>query len=93
MDTSGILIEEKADGSIRVGYVDYGVDFFGGRDYESFYDLDSENAQKLRAYFNKLGFPDLLSGLKAVVGENFSDKKFCDCCKEADATYKHTSWS
>lgn len=83
MDTSGILLEEKEDGSIKVGYVDYDVGFFGGRDYESFYDLDKENADKLRAYLVGLGFSDLLKGLTAVVGANFNDKKFQDCCEDA----------
>lgn len=93
MDTSGILLEEKADGSIQVGYVDYNVGFFGGGDYESFYNLDKDNAERLRTYLRELGFFDLRKGLTAVVGENFNDKKFQDCCKEANVQYQHTSWS
>ena len=30
--TSGLLLTENADGSLRVEYVDYGVGFFGGGD-------------------------------------------------------------
>ena len=92
MDTSGILLEEYADGSISVGYVDYGVEFFGGDDFESFYKLNKENADKLKAYINRLGFTDLLKGLTAVVGERFSDKKFRDCCAVAGAEYEHITW-
>ena len=93
MDTSGILLEEKADGSIQVGYVDYNVGFFGGRDYESFYNFDKDNADKLRAYLAKLGFSDLLKGLTAVVGVNFDEKKFQALCNDARVIYEHISWS
>lgn len=93
MDTSGLLLEQKANGSIIVGYVDYNVDFFGGRDYERFYMLDRENADKLRAYLAERGFSDLLKGLTAAVGSNFSDEKFRDCCEKANVKYEQTSWS
>ena len=93
MDTSGLLLEEIADGSIRVGYVDYCVDFFGGRDFESFYTLDKENADKLRAYLLGRGYPNFQSGLTDIVGEKFSDKKFRDLCAVAGVEYSHTTRS
>lgn len=92
MNTSGILLEENADGSIRIGYVDYNVEFFGGGDYESFYTLDKENADKLKTYVSRLGFADFLKGLTSVVGERFSDRKFQDCCAVAEAKYEHITW-
>lgn len=93
MDTSGILLEEEDDGSIRVGYVDYNVDFFDGEDYESFYALDKENADKLRAYLLGRNYSDLQKGLVAIVGEKFSDKKFQDLCAVADIEYDHITRS
>ena len=93
MATSGILLNEMDDGSISVGYVDYNVEFFGGRDYESFYRLDKENADKLRAYLKGKGYRDLKEGLIIEVGKNFSDSKFCELCKKENIVYQYTSWS
>lgn len=46
--TSGFWLNEKDDGSISIGYEDYDVSEFGGSDYEQTYNLDSENALKLK---------------------------------------------
>lgn len=41
------IIYSKNDGSIRVEVVDFEVEEFGGHDWESWYDLTKENAEKL----------------------------------------------
>ena len=91
--SSGMLLTENKDGSIIVGYVDYGVEFFGGRDYESFYELDRENADKLRAYFTDAGYANLKDGLIDKVGKNFNDSEFFKLCNTLGIKYKHTTWS
>ena len=90
--TSGVLVEDKPNGGLRIGYVDYGTEFFGGRDYESFYNFDKENADKLRAYFTEHGYKNLQEGLESIVGKQFDDKKFTDLCKSIGAKYEHISW-
>ncbi len=51
--TSGLLFTQNKDGSIRLEVIDYGVEEFGGRDWESWYDL-SKKTQKfcLKNYKN-----------------------------------------
>lgn len=92
LKSSGILLTERKDGSIIVGYVDYEVEFFGGRDYESIYDLNKENADKLRTYFTHLCYPTLKDGLVDKVGKNFSDSEFCKLCDMLGVKFKHNTW-
>lgn len=42
MRTSGLLFTHYPDGSASLGFEDYGVEIFGGADYEVTYLLDSE---------------------------------------------------
>ena len=51
LQTSGLLLTINEDGSIRVEYEDYDTPM--GGDYSSMYDLDSENANKLRKLMMK----------------------------------------
>ena len=92
-NSSGMLLTENKDGSIIVGYVDYDVEFFSGRDYESFYKLDKENADKLREYFTNAGYANLKDGLTDKLGKNFNDSEFCKLCDTLEIKYVHTTWS
>lgn len=46
--TSGFRLQEENDGSIVIGYEDYGVNEFACGDFEQTYSLDSENALNLK---------------------------------------------
>ena len=46
LQTSGLLLSEYEDGSIKVEYEDYDTKL--GGDFSSMYDLDKENADLLR---------------------------------------------
>ncbi|MGN1103565.1 MAG: hypothetical protein ACI4QI_01690, partial [Candidatus Coproplasma sp.] len=66
--TSGLLFTQKDDGSIRVGVVDFEVGEFGGRDWESWYDLNKENADVLFSELKKLHSGDFKQMLIAEFG-------------------------
>ena len=51
LETSGLLFTENKDGSILVEYEDYDTQM--GGDYSSIYNLDKENADKLRKLLKK----------------------------------------
>ncbi len=91
--TSGLLLTENADGSLRVEYVDYGVGFFGGGDYEVWYTIDTENAQKLRDYLSqKRAKGTLQEQMKAEFGKNLSEKKFQGVCRRLGVELERNSW-
>ena len=46
--SSGLMLEEKEDGSIHIEVDDYNVDSLGGRDFECHFTLDKENAELLK---------------------------------------------
>ena len=72
LQTSGLLLTINEDGSIRVEYEDYDTPM--GGDYSSMYDLDSENANKLKKLMRKKH--PLLSFKNALiweVGKNLND--------------------
>ena len=91
LQTSGLLLTINEDGSIRVEYEDYDTPM--GGDYSSMYDLDSENADKLRKLMKKKH--PLLSFKNALiweVGKNLNDEKFQKLMDKNDIKYTHTTW-
>lgn len=94
--TSGLMIAEKEEGGLRLEYVDYNVGFFGGADFEGWYDLDGENAEKLRNALNGK-YPSLAGDLdaqaRAAFGDGFDDRKFLDFCAEHGITAEKGAWS
>ena len=91
LDTSGLLLTENTDGSIRVEYEDYGTSL--GGDYSSMYDLDKENAMKLKKIMRKkYPFLSLKKALILKVGKNLNDEKFVKLLKENNIEYTHTTW-
>lgn len=91
LQTSGLLLTINEDGSIRVEYEDYDTPM--GGDYSSMYDLDSENANKLRKLMKKkhplLSFKN---SLILEVGKNLNDEKFQKLMDKNDIKYTHTTW-
>ena len=91
LQTSGLLLTINEDGSIRVEYEDYDTPM--GGDYSSMYDLDSENANKLKQLMKKKH--PLLSFKNALiweVGKNLNDEKFQKLMEKNDIKYTHTTW-
>lgn len=91
LQTSGLLLTINEDGSIRVEYEDYDTPM--GGDYSSMYDLDSENANKLKKLMKKKH--PLLSFKNALiceVGKNLNDEKFQKLMEKNDIKYTHTTW-
>lgn len=80
--TSGFWLNEKDDGSISIGYEDYGVSEFGGGDYEQTYNLDCENALKLKHALQVTYNGSLKEMIEAAFGIEFSDRKFWSLCRE-----------
>ena len=91
LQTSGLLLTINEDGTVRVEYEDYDTPM--GGDYSSMYDLDSENANKLRKLMKKKH--PLLSFKNALiweVGKNLNDEKFQKLMDKNDIKYTHTTW-
>lgn len=92
--TSGLLLTENEDGSLRVEYVDYGVGMFGGGDYEVWYTVEKEDADKLRAYLNeKYQGGTLKEKMKKEFGNDLSETKFNALCKELGVEITRNSWT
>jgi hypothetical protein len=92
--TSGLLFTQKENGAICVMVVDYGVEEFDGRDWESWYDLDKGNADRLSAELKKMHSGTLEQMLKEEFceGADFSLYKFERYCREHGIAYRHESW-
>lgn len=90
--TSGFWLNEKDDGSISIGYEDYGVSEFGGGDYEQTYNLDCENALKLKHALQVTYNGSLKEMIEAAFGKELSDRKFWSLCRENNIKYSQSSW-
>ena len=90
--TSGVWVEKKG-GKISIGYEDYGVDMFGGGDFEKTYYLDKENSKKLIAALKKEYKGKLQKMIEDAFGKNFSDPDFWDFCKSNGIEYTSSTWS
>ncbi len=91
-DTSGLMFTQNEDGSIRVEVVDYDVEFFGGSDWESWYDLTKENADILYNELKKLHTGDFEAMLIAEFGDIFRTDDFESFCEEHGIKYNHGTW-
>lgn len=90
--TSGLLFTQNNEGSIRVEVVDYGVEEFGGRDWESWYELNKVNAEKLYTELSKIHSGTLKEMLILEFGERFNTLGFEKFCKEHNVEYSHMTW-
>ena len=89
MRTSGwLLFTHYPDGSASLGYGDYGVEIFGGADYEVPYLLDKANFNKL---LNSLG-TSIDKNTKNVLiekfGERFDSNQFEQFCEHHAIVFK-----
>ena len=91
--TSGLMFTQNENGSIRVEVVDYGVEEFGGSDWESWYDLTKENADLLFNELRKLHSGAFKEMLIAQFGKNFDMSAFEKFCSEHNIAYSHMTWS
>ena len=91
-DTSGLLLYENADGSMELGYCDYGVGEFNGGDYDVTYRIDKGNADKLREYFSKKKGGSLKEKMVAEFGKNLSEEKLRKALKKLGVDYIRDSW-
>ena len=89
--TSGFWVEQK-NGMISIGYEDYGVSEFGGRDFEKTYYLDEENSRKFEIALEKEYRGSLEEMIEAAFGKNFNDPAFWDFCKKNGIEYSSSTW-
>ncbi len=85
-NSSGLILNED-NNTVSLGYVDYDVSEFGGRDYECFYELDSENAALLRAALQKAFEGDLFDMCVQAFSIKFSNLRFEAFCSENGISY------
>lgn len=91
-DTSGLLLTEYDIGSIRVEVVDYGISEYGGADLEMWYNIDSENAKKLKEQLSKLHCGPLEEMLIAEFGKEFNMREFNKFCAENGIKFSFDTW-
>ena len=91
--TSGLMCTRYKNGSVRLEVVDYAVDMFGGRDWESWYELDKENAKLLFKELRKSHKGSFEEMLTAEFDKTFDTLQFDKFCKEHNIVYRHMTWS
>lgn len=90
--TSGLMLTENRDGSVRIEVVDYGVEEFGGEDWESWFDLDKTNAELLFSALSEQYDGTHKEMLLAAFGETLDIPTFTRFCKERNIRYEHMTW-
>ena len=86
-------LKEYTDGSIRILYEDYGVEMFGGGDYEATYVLDSENRKLLEDYLKDSGNQGALEEmLISEFGKSLEKKSFAAVCDANGIKYELNTW-
>ena len=90
-ETSGLMLTKNKDGSIRIEYQDYDTPL--GGDFESMYDLDKNNAKKLRKIMRKkYPFLSLKRALIKEVGAHLNEPKLVELFNLNDIQYNHFTW-
>jgi hypothetical protein len=92
--TSGLMFTQDKHGSISIHVVDYGVEEFGGRDWECWYILDKENVDFLTAELKKQYSGTLKEMLQAAFckRDDFLIYEFEWFCREHNIVYNRQSW-
>ncbi len=91
-NSSGMILEENGD-TVTIGYVDFDVSDFGGRDYECFYELDSENTRAFMASLDgDIYEGDLFDRCVQAFSIKFSNSRFEDFCKEHGIAYNKKTY-
>jgi hypothetical protein len=82
MKTSGLIYSLHSDGSASIGYEDYGVEIFGGSDYEVTYLLNKENVELLLKHLSVSSAEDAEPALIREFGEHFNSIRFEAFCHQ-----------
>ncbi len=88
LNTSGLLFTLNSDGTAKIGYEDYDVEFLDGSDYEVIYYLDKNNFKLL---LDALGISKKDKIEKYLIDKfdkNFDSNKFEDFCNERNIKFK-----
>lgn len=93
MDTSGITVNEKDDGTIELFFCDYDVEEFGGHDFECTYKFDKENSEKFRNALSQSFSGSLEEMVIAAFSKNFIVPFFYSFCKVNGITFEVSIWS
>lgn len=80
------------DGSIRISFTDYGVEFFGGGSFEANYDLNRKNTKKLSKILRKSHSGNLRKMITEEFGEYLEKNNFIEFCKSNDIEIKTFTW-
>ncbi len=91
-DTSGLLLTEYDSGSIRVEVVDYGISEYGGADLEMWFEIDSENADKLKNALKGKHNGSLEEKLVAEFGKTFNIPEFRNFCEQYAIKYSFNTY-
>ncbi len=86
-NSSGIILTENDEG-ITIGYVDFDVSEFGGRDFECFYKLDPPNAELFVSALKKKYDGDLFDMCVKAFSIKFSSRIFEDFCRSNGISYE-----
>lgn len=89
-ESSGLLFTQNRDGSIKLQAIQYD---WGDKDcdYDQWYDLDKENADKLCNELSKIHSVTFKEMLIAEFGEEFDIWRFERFCREHNIKFKETS--
>lgn len=83
----------QPDGSLVLSYADYGVESFGGMDYEVTYKLNPANTEKLREYLSKRHTGSCIESLiEQECGSDYRKKGPMELFKEAGVEFTHFVW-
>lgn len=90
MASSGPWTEENGKGGITIGVTDYGVEAFGGDDWEWSASFDKENSEVLISNLRKDFDEDMpLREILAILfGEHFSTSDFTNYCDSLNLKYE-----
>ena len=90
--SSGLMLQEKADGSIHIEVNDYNVESLGGLDYECHFSLSKDNADSLRKAVSHHG-GTFKENLIKEFGKNLDIPKFQNFCHSNNIKYEKFTYS
>lgn len=85
-------IDRRADGKTSIIVEDYGVEEFGGADYEMIYTLDIDNLRKLTQKLAENNQGSLEQMIEAEFGIHLDMKPFGQWLKDNGINYEFFSW-
>ncbi len=90
-NSSGLVVQDK-EGRLTLGYVDYEVEEFGGRDYECWYLLDEENSARLKNALESIDEGDLFDKCVKAFTIKFSNNQFENFCQTYGIAFKKSTY-